>query len=137
LNLKLKKKAATSDRQGVNPLTKEPCVFKAKPASKTVKSYALKKLKEMVNGPTDVVYDGQGVPSTPGGPPGVQYLMSEVQYWHRQRREAYLSDLERDELYLMSREELVQRGQPVTPWLPVRSTPSVFSAWTGMSWWTG
>merc|ERR1712056_101945 len=29
LNLKLKKKAATPARKGVNPFTKEPCVFKA------------------------------------------------------------------------------------------------------------
>ena len=49
LNLKLKKKSATAARKGVNPFTKEPCVFKAKPASKTVKAYAMKKLKEMVN----------------------------------------------------------------------------------------
>merc|ERR1711977_658356 len=45
LNLKLKKKPATPARKGVNPFTKEPCVFKAKPASKTVKALALKKLK--------------------------------------------------------------------------------------------
>merc|ERR1712166_905016 len=32
---KLKKKPATKARKGVNPFTKEPCVFKAKPASKT------------------------------------------------------------------------------------------------------
>merc|ERR1719181_510716 len=32
----LKKKPATPARKGVNPFTKEPCVFKAKPASKTV-----------------------------------------------------------------------------------------------------
>merc|ERR1712039_924499 len=49
LNLKLKKKAATPARKGVNPFTKEPCVFKAKPASKTVKVYAMKKLKEAIN----------------------------------------------------------------------------------------
>merc|ERR1711991_589404 len=49
LNLKLKKKPATAARKGINPFTKEPCVFKAKPASKTVKAYAMKKLKEMVN----------------------------------------------------------------------------------------
>merc|ERR1712039_270703 len=49
LNLKLKKKAATPARKGVNPFTKEPCVFKAKPASKTVKIYAMKKLKEAIN----------------------------------------------------------------------------------------
>merc|ERR1711924_99323 len=35
LNMKLKVKAATPARKGVNPFTKEPCVFKAKPASKT------------------------------------------------------------------------------------------------------
>merc|ERR1711870_109581 len=34
LNLKLKQKPATPARKGVNPFTKEPCVFKAKPASK-------------------------------------------------------------------------------------------------------
>merc|ERR1711907_489472 len=49
LNMKLKKKPATPARKGVNPFTKEPCVFKAKPASKTVKALAMKKLKEMVN----------------------------------------------------------------------------------------
>merc|ERR1712048_671209 len=32
LNMKLKKKPATPARKGVNPFTKEPCVFKAKPA---------------------------------------------------------------------------------------------------------
>merc|ERR1719482_170643 len=49
LNLKLKKKPATPARKGVNPFTKEPCVFKAKPASKTVRALALKKLKEAIN----------------------------------------------------------------------------------------
>merc|ERR1712224_327534 len=49
LNLKLKKKPASPARKGVNPFTKEPCVFKAKPASKTVKVYAMKKLKEALN----------------------------------------------------------------------------------------
>merc|ERR1712137_898773 len=49
LNLKLKKKPATPARKGVNPFTKEPCVFKAKPASKTVRVLAMKKFKEMVN----------------------------------------------------------------------------------------
>merc|ERR1711909_163740 len=49
LNMKLKKKPATPARKGVNPFTKEPCVFKAKPASKTVKCYPMKKLKEAVN----------------------------------------------------------------------------------------
>ena len=49
LNLKLKRKPATAAREGVNPFLKEPCVFKAKPASKTVNAYAMKKLKEIVN----------------------------------------------------------------------------------------
>merc|ERR1712057_120741 len=49
LNLKLKVRPATKARKGVNPFTKEPCVFKAKPASKTVKAIPMKKLKELVN----------------------------------------------------------------------------------------
>merc|ERR1719183_151305 len=48
LNMKLKKKPATKARKGVNPFTKEPCVFKAKPASKTVRCLPMKKLKEML-----------------------------------------------------------------------------------------
>merc|ERR1711881_349815 len=48
LNMKLKNKPATKARKGINPFTKEPCVFKAKPASKTVKCFAMKKLKEML-----------------------------------------------------------------------------------------
>eukprot|EP00403_Amphidinium_massartii_P040629 CAMPEP_0178433302 /NCGR_PEP_ID=MMETSP0689_2-20121128/32834_1 /TAXON_ID=160604 /ORGANISM="Amphidinium massartii, Strain CS-259" /LENGTH=115 /DNA_ID=CAMNT_0020055323 /DNA_START=68 /DNA_END=415 /DNA_ORIENTATION=+ len=46
LNMKLKTKPATKARKGFNPFTKEPCVFKAKPASKTVKVLPLKKLKD-------------------------------------------------------------------------------------------
>merc|ERR1712187_146393 len=49
LNLKLKSKPATPARKGVNPFTKEHCVFKAKPASKTVKALPMKKLKVLVN----------------------------------------------------------------------------------------
>merc|ERR1712014_454268 len=49
LNLKLKSKPATPARKGVNPFTKEPCVFKAKPASKKVKAIPMKKLKQLVN----------------------------------------------------------------------------------------
>merc|ERR1712014_38083 len=49
LNLKLKQKPATPARKGVNPFTKEPCVFKAKPASKTVRALPMKKLKTLVN----------------------------------------------------------------------------------------
>merc|ERR1711977_657521 len=44
LNMKLKKKPARPARKGVNPFTKEPCVFKAKPASKTVRALPMKKL---------------------------------------------------------------------------------------------
>merc|ERR1711934_1212503 len=49
LNMKLKKKPATPARKGVSPFTKGPCVFKAKPASKTVRVLAMKKLKEAIN----------------------------------------------------------------------------------------
>merc|ERR1712080_16133 len=45
LNLKLKSKPATPARKGVNPFTKEPCVLKAKTASKTVRALPMKKLK--------------------------------------------------------------------------------------------
>merc|ERR1719183_1530118 len=49
LTLKLKKKPARAAKKGINPFTKEPCIFKAKPASKTVKAFPIKKFKEMVN----------------------------------------------------------------------------------------
>merc|ERR1712160_38021 len=49
LNIKLKKKPAKAARKGVNPFTKEPCVFKAKSASKTVRCLPMKKFKLMVN----------------------------------------------------------------------------------------
>merc|ERR1719359_1027813 len=49
LKLKLKKSPAKPARKGVNPFTKEPCVFKAKPASKTVRALPLKKFKDLVN----------------------------------------------------------------------------------------
>ncbi len=41
-------KPATEEREGINPFTKEPTIFKAKPASKTVKLRPLKALKDMV-----------------------------------------------------------------------------------------
>merc|ERR1711879_57527 len=47
--LKLKKKPATPARKGINPFTKEPCVFKAKPASQTVRALAQKRFKDLVN----------------------------------------------------------------------------------------
>ena len=47
--LKLKKKAATQAKKGINPFTKEPCVFKSNPASNTLRALAMKKLKEALN----------------------------------------------------------------------------------------
>lgn len=48
--LKIKRihKEAQPAREGINPFTKEPTVFKAKPARNVVKAQALKSLKEMV-----------------------------------------------------------------------------------------
>ena len=42
------KKAATKARKGINPFTKEPTIFKAKPARKIVKIRPLKALKDFV-----------------------------------------------------------------------------------------
>ena len=42
------KKPATKERKGINPFTKEPAIFKAKPARKVVKIRALKALKDFV-----------------------------------------------------------------------------------------
>ena len=47
--VKMKKKAATSAKKGINPFTKEPCVFKSNPASNTLRALAMKKLKEALN----------------------------------------------------------------------------------------
>ncbi len=49
LKMKVVKKPAVPERQGINPFTKLPTVFKAKPASKKVRILALKSLKGMVN----------------------------------------------------------------------------------------
>ncbi|NRA66854.1 MAG: HU family DNA-binding protein [Pseudobacteriovorax sp.] len=43
-----KKKPATKARKGINPFTGEEMMFKAKPASKTVRAVSLKKLKESI-----------------------------------------------------------------------------------------
>ena len=48
LNLKLKVRPATKARKGVNRFTKEPYVFKAKRASKTLRAIPTKKLRELV-----------------------------------------------------------------------------------------
>lgn len=44
-------KPATPERTGVNPFTKQPQVFPAKPESRTVKVTALKGLKDMLQTP--------------------------------------------------------------------------------------
>ena len=42
------KKPATKERQGINPFTKEPTVFKAKPARKIVRARPVKATKDAV-----------------------------------------------------------------------------------------
>ena len=42
------KKPATPERSGINPFTKEPTVFKAKPARKTLKVRPVKAAKDAV-----------------------------------------------------------------------------------------
>lgn len=42
------KKPATKERQGVNPFTGEPAVFKAKPARKVVRARPVKAVKDAV-----------------------------------------------------------------------------------------
>jgi DNA-binding protein HU-beta len=42
------KKPARPARKGINPFTKEPTVFAAKPASKTVRARAIKAIKDAV-----------------------------------------------------------------------------------------
>jgi nucleoid DNA-binding protein len=49
LKMKVVKKPATKARQGINPFTKEPMTFKAKPASKKIRLLPLKSLKAFVS----------------------------------------------------------------------------------------
>jgi DNA-binding protein HU-beta len=42
------KKPATKEREGINPFTKEPTVFKAKPARKVIKARPVKAVKDAV-----------------------------------------------------------------------------------------
>ena len=42
------KKPATPERSGINPFTKEPTIFKAKPARKVVKARPVKAVKDAV-----------------------------------------------------------------------------------------
>jgi len=48
LKLNLVIKPATKARKGINPFTKEPTVFKAKPARKVIKARALKAFKDAI-----------------------------------------------------------------------------------------
>jgi nucleoid DNA-binding protein len=48
LKLKVVHKPATKEKKGINPFTKEPMTYKAKPARSVVKALPLKSLKEMV-----------------------------------------------------------------------------------------
>ncbi len=41
-------KPATPEHEGVNPFTKQPMIFKAKPARKVIKAHPLKALKDAV-----------------------------------------------------------------------------------------
>jgi len=43
-----RQEAATKERKGINPFTKEPTVFKAKPARKVVKGRPVKAAKDAV-----------------------------------------------------------------------------------------
>jgi nucleoid DNA-binding protein len=49
LQVKVVRKPATQERQGINPFTKQPMVIKAKPAKNVVKASPLKNLKALVN----------------------------------------------------------------------------------------
>jgi hypothetical protein len=42
------KKPATKARKGINPFTKEPTVFKAKPARKVIKARPVKAAKDAI-----------------------------------------------------------------------------------------
>ena len=44
----VKKRPARPARKGINPFTKEPMIFAAKPASKTVRARPVKAIKEVV-----------------------------------------------------------------------------------------
>jgi nucleoid DNA-binding protein len=48
LKLKVQRKPATKEKQGINPFTKEPLTIKAKPARNVIKAVPMKALKELV-----------------------------------------------------------------------------------------
>src|ERR1022692_4791933 len=43
------KKPATKERKGINPFTKEPTIFKAKPARKIIRARAVKAAKDAIS----------------------------------------------------------------------------------------
>ena len=43
------KKPATKERSGINPFTKEPTIFKAKPARKIIRARPVKAVKDAVS----------------------------------------------------------------------------------------
>ena len=43
------KKPATKERSGINPFTKEPTIFKAKPARKIIRARPVKAIKDAVS----------------------------------------------------------------------------------------
>ena len=48
IKLKVESKAATKEKPGINPFTKEPMTIKAKPARKVIRARPLKALKDFV-----------------------------------------------------------------------------------------
>ena len=48
MKIKVVRKPATEEREGINPFTKEKTIFKAMPARNVVKISPLKGLKDMV-----------------------------------------------------------------------------------------
>ena len=48
VKLRVSEKKATEERQGINPFTKQPMTFPAKPASKSVRARPIKAIKEAV-----------------------------------------------------------------------------------------
>lgn len=48
MKIRVVRKPATKEREGINPFTGQPTIFKAKPARNVVKVQALKAMKDMV-----------------------------------------------------------------------------------------
>ena len=49
LKIKVVRKPATAERKGINPFTKEPTIFKAKPARKIIRARPVKAAKDAVS----------------------------------------------------------------------------------------